>query len=281
MLRFKRKGPRNHGISQTMSKLSSLFASPFLELRLPAALPVERLVRHGGHGALDCGVEWRGVRHCAIHAPQYSCLARSRDGLRLRDGGRRRVCADRRCDLDGAQAGCGSDAGSSRHGMDRGSWRNVVCRRAAGCDYDHLVDMAFPVTLCVLIGREVIAAGNRRNLPIVAIIALLATLNLFYHLGPQSSAAVSGGTCHSGIDHDYRRTHRAELSRPTGCAPAAMRGCRVRARCSMCRPSLRRWRMVSRSPWHRVAMWRVRSGAGRRACAWSATRAVARSGDDG
>jgi len=47
------------------------------------------------------------------------------------------------------------------------------------------VDMAFPVTLCVLIGREVIASGNRRNLPIVAIIALLATLNLFYHLGPQ------------------------------------------------------------------------------------------------
>ena len=47
-----------------------------------------------------------------------------------------------------------------------------------------LGDMAFPVLLCVLIGREVIAAGNRRNLPIVAIIALLATLNLFYHLGP-------------------------------------------------------------------------------------------------
>jgi len=47
------------------------------------------------------------------------------------------------------------------------------------------IDMAFPILLLILIGREVIAAGNHRNLPIVAIVALLATLNLFYHLGPR------------------------------------------------------------------------------------------------
>lgn len=44
-------------------------------------------------------------------------------------------------------------------------------------------DLAFPVLLCALIAREVIGAGNRRNYPIVGLAALLATLNLLYHVG--------------------------------------------------------------------------------------------------
>ena len=47
-----------------------------------------------------------------------------------------------------------------------------------------VLDLAFPVLLCVLVGREVIGAGNRRNYPIVGLTALLAILNLVYHLGP-------------------------------------------------------------------------------------------------
>lgn len=46
-----------------------------------------------------------------------------------------------------------------------------------------VVDMCFPVLLCVLVTREVIAAGNRRNYPIAGVTALLAGLNLLYHLG--------------------------------------------------------------------------------------------------
>ncbi len=45
------------------------------------------------------------------------------------------------------------------------------------------LDLAFPVLLLVLIAREVIAAGNRRNYPIVALIALLALANGMYHAG--------------------------------------------------------------------------------------------------
>ena len=45
------------------------------------------------------------------------------------------------------------------------------------------VDMLFPVLLAVYVGREIIGAGNQRNLPIVIIVALMAVLNLFFHLG--------------------------------------------------------------------------------------------------
>ena len=46
-----------------------------------------------------------------------------------------------------------------------------------------VVDLCFPVFLCVLVTREVTAAGNRRNYPIAGVTALLAGLNLLYHLG--------------------------------------------------------------------------------------------------
>jgi uncharacterized protein involved in response to NO len=45
------------------------------------------------------------------------------------------------------------------------------------------VDTVFPFLLALLVGREVVGGGSRRNYPIVAIILLLAVLNLLYHLG--------------------------------------------------------------------------------------------------
>ena len=46
-----------------------------------------------------------------------------------------------------------------------------------------LLDMLFPVLLCLLLGREIISAQNRRNYPLVAIVAVIALLNILYHLG--------------------------------------------------------------------------------------------------
>jgi uncharacterized protein involved in response to NO len=45
------------------------------------------------------------------------------------------------------------------------------------------IDLSFPVLLCGIASREVIAAQNRRNIPIAIITALFALLNLAYHLG--------------------------------------------------------------------------------------------------
>ena len=45
------------------------------------------------------------------------------------------------------------------------------------------VDTVFPFLLTLLIGREVIGGGNRRNYPIVGLVLILAMLNLLYHLG--------------------------------------------------------------------------------------------------
>jgi len=46
-----------------------------------------------------------------------------------------------------------------------------------------LLDMLFPVTLSLLIGREVFGARNKRNYKVVAITVVLAAVNLLYHLG--------------------------------------------------------------------------------------------------
>lgn len=46
-----------------------------------------------------------------------------------------------------------------------------------------LLDMLFPILLAVLLSREIIAARNRRNYPLVAIIFIVASLNALYHLG--------------------------------------------------------------------------------------------------
>ena len=45
------------------------------------------------------------------------------------------------------------------------------------------VDSVFPFLLALLIGREVIGGGNRRNYPIVGLVLVLAMLNLLHHLG--------------------------------------------------------------------------------------------------
>lgn len=46
-----------------------------------------------------------------------------------------------------------------------------------------LLDMLFPAGLLVLFGREVIAARNRRNYKVVALVAALALANLVFHSG--------------------------------------------------------------------------------------------------
>lgn len=45
------------------------------------------------------------------------------------------------------------------------------------------IDTVFPFLLAVLVGREVVGGNSRRNYPIVAIVLVLALLNLSYHLG--------------------------------------------------------------------------------------------------
>ena len=50
------------------------------------------------------------------------------------------------------------------------------------------IDLSFPVLLCGIASREVIAGRNRRNLPIALITALFAVLNLLYHLGADRMA---------------------------------------------------------------------------------------------
>ena len=46
-----------------------------------------------------------------------------------------------------------------------------------------LLDLIFPVLLFILVGREIVGGGSRRNYPIIGITVLLALLNLVYHLG--------------------------------------------------------------------------------------------------
>jgi uncharacterized protein involved in response to NO len=48
-----------------------------------------------------------------------------------------------------------------------------------------LTDMLFPVLLTGLFAREILAAGNKRNLPVVFIVGLLAALNALFHYGFQ------------------------------------------------------------------------------------------------
>ena len=45
------------------------------------------------------------------------------------------------------------------------------------------VDTIFPFLLALLLGREVVEGGSRRNYPVVGITLVLAVLNLLYHLG--------------------------------------------------------------------------------------------------
>ncbi len=46
-----------------------------------------------------------------------------------------------------------------------------------------VLDLLFPALLVYLFGREVLAAGNRRNLPLVGIVMLLGIMNLLFYFG--------------------------------------------------------------------------------------------------
>ncbi len=46
-----------------------------------------------------------------------------------------------------------------------------------------LLDMLFPTLLCVLLAREIIGGGNRRNYPLIVVTAVMAAVNGVYHLG--------------------------------------------------------------------------------------------------
>lgn len=50
------------------------------------------------------------------------------------------------------------------------------------------LDMVFPLLLCWFVGQEVFGGKSRRNFPIVVITAVLALLNLVYHIGEQRLA---------------------------------------------------------------------------------------------
>lgn len=52
------------------------------------------------------------------------------------------------------------------------------------------VDLAFLLLLAILAGREIVLAGNRRNLPIVAAVVLLALANALMHL--EAAALLDG-----------------------------------------------------------------------------------------
>jgi uncharacterized protein involved in response to NO len=54
-----------------------------------------------------------------------------------------------------------------------------------------VLDLSFPVLLCVIVSREVIAGRNWRNYPIAFITLLLALLNLLYHLGSADVVSAS------------------------------------------------------------------------------------------
>jgi uncharacterized protein involved in response to NO len=54
-----------------------------------------------------------------------------------------------------------------------------------------LADMLFPLALCILVTREVVAAGNRRNYPVAAVLALLALANAGYHFA--ATGYLAGG----------------------------------------------------------------------------------------
>jgi uncharacterized protein involved in response to NO len=54
-----------------------------------------------------------------------------------------------------------------------------------------LIDLVFPVMLCLFLGREVIAGGSRRNYPVAAITGVMAVLNLLYHIGTGTAGQLS------------------------------------------------------------------------------------------
>lgn len=61
--------------------------------------------------------------------------------------------------------------------------RVVLASGLPASSWSAALAMVFPVLLAVLIAREIVRGGSRRNYPIVAIVALLALLDGLYHAG--------------------------------------------------------------------------------------------------
>jgi uncharacterized protein involved in response to NO len=55
-----------------------------------------------------------------------------------------------------------------------------------------VADLAFPVALIAVVARELVAGGNRRNLPMVAPVAVLGIANLLMHLEADGVAVPAG-----------------------------------------------------------------------------------------
>ncbi len=62
-----------------------------------------------------------------------------------------------------------------------------------------VLDSAFLIVLCLVIGREIIAGKNWRNLKIVMIIGALAIINVFFHVEAHNSIAYEGYSIRLGV----------------------------------------------------------------------------------
>ena len=52
------------------------------------------------------------------------------------------------------------------------------------------IDMAFPIVLAGLIWREIVAGGNRRNVPVALLVSLLALAGMLFHLSRLTDTAL-------------------------------------------------------------------------------------------
>jgi uncharacterized protein involved in response to NO len=66
------------------------------------------------------------------------------------------------------------------------------------------LDLAFPVALCAVVLREILAGGNWRNLPVAAILVVLAASNGLVHLEALGLAPVQGQGADLGADLGLR-----------------------------------------------------------------------------
>jgi len=66
------------------------------------------------------------------------------------------------------------------------------------------LDLAFPVALCAVVLREILAGGNWRNLPVAAIVAVLAASNGLVHLEALGLAPAQGLGADLGADLGLR-----------------------------------------------------------------------------
>ena len=118
-------------------------------------------------------------------------LAYPRDAVRLRDGGDRRLPADRDPELDRAASGQRRSAGAAG--------RLVAARpdRLSGLGARPAwlaiaADLSFPALLVGVVAREIVAGRNWRNLPMVAPVSVLGIANLLMHLEADGIAVPSG-----------------------------------------------------------------------------------------